>query len=364
MLDERKIEQLTERIITRIAKANTRVLGAIGEQIAYIGTLTPSKAQALVNTIKYGGKYEEIVKELSRITGANIRDIEKIFKIIAKDNLNFAKEFYEYRKKPFIPYEDNLYIQGITKAYTRQAIDGYISHTLGFKIDGNFKSIRETYLSVIDEAILRAETGQGFDTAMRDTVEQLGNSGIRTVDYDSGYSRRLDSSVRMHIQDGIIGMHNTMQQVIGEETEADGIEISHHRNSAPDHIDTVDGKQFTIKEFEELDLKRPVGTMNCRHLKYYIILDITPPRWSKEELEKDKEMNNKGFEYKGKHYTNYEGTQLQRRIEVEVRKQRDIQSMGNTQASERADKKIKALLKEYHNIAKISGLKTRMERLR
>lgn len=372
MLDNRKIEQLTERVVNRITKANTRILKAIGEQIAHIGTLTPTKAQELVNMLKYGGKYEELLQELSKITGQNIKDIEKIFEEVAKHNLNFNKEFYEYRNKPFIPYDENPYIQGITKAYTRQAIDGYVnlSRTLGFSkvVNGRvvYSPIRERYIEAIDEAILNVRTGQDFTSAMRHTVEELGNSGIRTVDYDSGYSRRLDSAVRQNIHDGIVGMHNTMQEVIGEEVGADGVEISHHRNAAPDHIDTVDGKQFTLEEFEVLDdsLERPVGTLNCRHLKRYIILEITPPRWTKEQLKKDKQDNEDGFMYKGKHYTNYEGTQLQRRIETEVRKQRDIQSMGNAEASSRADKRIKDLMKQYNDIHKISGLETRMERLR
>ena len=80
------------------------------------------------------------------------------------------------------------------------------------------------------------------------------------------------------------------------------------------------------------------------------------------------ESNNKGFELDGKHYTTYEGTQLQRRLETEIRKQKDIQILGKgarqKEVVAEAQAKITALTQKYKELSDISGLPTRMQRMR
>ena len=56
-------------------------------------------------------------------------------------------------------------------------------------------------------------------------------------------------------------------------------------------------------------LDRHVGELNCYHYIYSIVLGVSKPLYSKEELETDKRANEEGFEFEGKHYTMYEGTQ-------------------------------------------------------
>ena len=53
-----KIELITERLARRIEKANAYVLKEIGRSIKEIGTINPTKANQLVQIIKYGGNYD------------------------------------------------------------------------------------------------------------------------------------------------------------------------------------------------------------------------------------------------------------------------------------------------------------------
>lgn len=373
MLDDKKIEILTERVVNRLTKANTKLLTEIGKKINLIGSINPSDLDKIVNMLKYGGDYESIIAELMKATGLNNKDLLMIFDRVAEHNLNAVKDLYKYRDMEFIPYKDNKALQSIVKQVSESAVKDYLnlSNTLGFRkiVNGRVKyeTLRETYVNAIDEGVLAVRTGTtDYNSAMKSVVKELGESGVRTVDYESGYSHRLDTAVRMNIQDSIMRLHNETQKHIGKELATDGIEVSHHKNAAPDHIDTIDGKQFTNMQFERInsELERPVSTMNCRHITYSIILGISKPRWSEEELLKDKEENEKGFVYKGNHYTNYEGTQLFRKIETKVREQQDIKAMGNIEATTEADKKIRMLMKEYNEIAKVSGLQTRKERLK
>ena len=136
MLSDEVIEKVTERLVNRIEQGNTYVLEQIGKSIKKIGTLSPSKAHELEQILKYGGDYDKIVKKLAKITKLNIKDIKKIFEEVAKSDYQFAKQFYDYRGKKFIPYKDNVELQRQVKAITNTMIDNYISKTksIGFSL--------------------------------------------------------------------------------------------------------------------------------------------------------------------------------------------------------------------------------------
>ena len=122
--------------------------------------------------------------------------------------------------------------------------------------------------------------------------------------------------------------------MFGKEYGADGIEISVHSNPAPDHED-IQGRQFSIEEYDKLQAgeiakdvkgimydgsdKRQIGQYNCYHDIFNIILGVSKPIYTDKQLKEIVQNNQEGFEYEGKHYTNYEGTQLQRRLETEKR---------------------------------------------
>ena len=64
----------------------------------------------------------------------------------------------------------------------------------------------------------------------------------------------------------------------------------------------------------------------------------------------------------------YEGTQLQRKIETEIRKAKDIQiiakASGNKELVQESQTRITQLTYKYRELSKISGLPTQLERAR
>lgn len=377
ILDDKIIDVLVDRLVRRIEQGNVYILEKIGESIKHIGTLSPSKAQQLINVLKYGGNYDKILKKLAQITELNVKDIEKIFESVAKENQYFAKQFYDYRDIKFIPYEQNISLQNQVKAIAKITMDRYVnmSNTLAFSelVNGKivYTDLAKKYQQLIDEAVLNVSQGKtDFNSNMYKTIKDLGKSGIRTVDYANGYSKRLDSAVRMNLKGALRDMSNELQKQFGEEFDYDGIEVSHHENSAPDHIDTIDGKQFSKEEFEKInsELDRPVGQLNCYHYIFPIILGVSKPSYTKEQLENDKKKNLEGCVIDGKKYTLYEVTQLQRRLETEIRKNKDVQILakasGIKELVRESQQKITELTNKYREVSKISGLPTRLERAR
>lgn len=397
MLDEKIIEKLSERLVNRIQQGNEYILKIIGESIKKIGTLSPSKAQQLAQILKYGGNYNKILNELARITDLNVKDIEKIFEEVAKENYLFAKQFYNYRNVEYIPYEKNISLQRQVKALADITAKEYMNicntRALGFivkDIYGNnkFVGLAEQYQKAIDEAVLNVAQGKDtFQNQMYKTIKEMGTSGIKTVDYESGYTRRLDSSVRMNMQRALTNLSNTLQKQFGEEYGADGVEISVHINPAPDHA-KAQGRQFSKEEYATLqrygtakdytgktidlhmhsDDFRPIGEYNCYHTEFSIVLGVNKPEYTDKQLQEIIDNNNKGFEIDGKHYTMYEGTQMQRRLETAIRKQKDVQILAkesnNKELIQESQQKITELTNKYKELSETSGIQTKMQRMR
>jgi hypothetical protein len=411
MISEEQIELLVERLINRIEEANTYFLMKMGSSIKKIRNLTPTQAQELVQILKYGGNYEDIIREIAKYTNLNVKDIDEIFSNYAKKDQMFYEKFYKYRNIPFVPFEQNSALIMQTMALSNMAKKELYNFTrpnvLGYTIRDErgiprFYGLKETYNRVLDEALLNVSQGkQTFDSAMSRIMKDIGGSGLKTIEFASGRSMRLDSAVRMHLQDALRILHNENQRIIGEEFDYDGIEITHHSNAAPDHIDTIDGKQFALvdiikehiekgiptevdkirgnqvwvdgKVYDDFNavnnaLQRPVSTLNCKHKTFTIILGVSKTEYTQEQLDEDKEKNIQGFEFEGKHYTNYEGTQLQRSIERAIREQKDTQILakasGNKELIGEAQQKITQLTHKYNELSKISGLPTKAQRLR
>lgn len=411
MQDERLIEIITERLIQRIQDTNTYILKEIGNSIKQIRDVTPTKRLQLIQILRYGDNYQNMLKKISEMTDLNVKDIEDIFMSVSKKDYQFAEKFYKARNIEPIPFKDNIRLINQTRAIARVIQRDMYSFTrenvLGYSIkdlQGNtqFVGLKETYNRAIEEAMLNVYQGkETFNTSMSKIMKDIGGSGLKTLDYSSGRSIRLDSMVRMHVQDGLRVLHNADQELFGEEFEYNGIEVTHHINSAPDHIDTVDGKQFAVikriqeqidggieneikqsdirgnqvkvkgKWYDDFDavnnsLLRKVSTLNCRHEIFTIILGVSEPEYTQEQLDEDKKQNIDGFNFEGKHYSMYEGEQLLRKAELELRKSKDTQilarSSNNVELVGEMQSKITQLTNKYRDILKASGLKSKLNR--
>lgn len=388
MLNNEQEEKLVQILIDRINALNEDILTIIGNRIKQIGELTPTQVHQIQQMLMYDTDIDTIVQKLAEVTNMNVNDIYNMFEYSAKTNQDFAKQFYKARGISYIPYAQNKALKEQIKAIAKITAKEYanISRTsaIGYTVKdlkGNlvFKDISSTYKDIIDKAILNVSQGKTtYQQEMRKAIKQIGQSGLKTIDYESGRSVRLDSAIRQNTLEGLRTLTNQIQEQFGEEFGADGVEVSHHINSAPDHIDTVDGKQFSLngdrvvngklyKDFNTVNnsLDRQVSTLNCRHYIFSIVLGVNKPQYTDKQLEEDKKKNKEGFDFEGKHYSNYEGEQLQRLIEREIRKQKDVQilakSSGDKELTLQAQTKITQLTAKYKQLCNVSGLPNQLK---
>lgn len=385
-----KLELALERFVRRFEEFNTKVLEEFGKTISKFDGLTATQAHKIAQQLKNGRNIEKILADLERISELSRKDIEDLLEITAKENITFANTYYEAKAMDKVSYETSKQFQDLVKAVEKTTKGEFInlSKTTALKlldIDKNplYLDIKKAYNEVIDRCVLAVSTGQNnYQKAMYDTIKQLANSGVRKIYYDNvgkkrpdgtiikyPYSRRLDSSVRQNILEGVRQVNIGVQEQVGKEFGADGVEISAHGMCAEDH-QNIQGKQYSKKEFNKLNssLDRPIGTMNCGHFVFSIVLGISSPNYTQKQLNQFKKESNEIIEYEGKKYTRYEATQVQRRLETKIRQQKDLQitskASGNKEGVQTAQQNITSLTKKYKDFSEKAGLDTQMQRMR
>ena len=113
--------------------------------------------------------------------------------------------------------------------------------------------------------------------------------------------------------------------------------------------------------------KLRIGTLNCGHAASPIILGVNSPQYTEEELEKFRKDNEEGVTIDGRHYTQYEATQRQRKIERAIRKQKNKilvdEGLGDKDKLQTDQIRYRVLEQEYKRFSKAAGLRVQHERL-
>lgn len=393
MLNDSQIENLIKPFVDRQIALESYIINTIAERVKEIGTLSKTDVYRLQQLYKTGSNARAITKEIANVLNIQEKSAKKMIKEVAIKTYADAKPFYDYRHRQQIPYAQNTKLQRTVNAISKQTADTFKnlsnSKATGFYIRDakhptklKFQTVTETYQSVIDEAVQNVQSGVlDFDTAMRRTLKQLVDSGYRRAYWDSGYSRRLDSTVRMNILSGIRQINQQVQLQIAEEIKADGIELSAHSFSAPDH-EPIQGHIFTMDEFDKMQnemdfediahnkfpsMRRPIGEWNCKHFTQAIILSQHKPTWTLQELEELKSANAKGYTTKdGKHLSMYDCTQVQRKYETDIRYAKEGYMMAkkanNEDLMEFYASKISRLNQEYNQFSKDCHLRKQRNR--
>ena len=395
MLNENQINLIIERLVNRITQGNSFILKKLGKILNKIKNVDDDKIYQLQQELKYGDDFNDIMQRIRKFTALNIKDIDKIFMEVARKNQQFAKKYYDYKNINMTPLDENESLKQVVSTYSREVINNYtnISNNVGYTLFNTsdillFLPLAMAYQNFVDYAILKRYLGKEiFIQEIELQVKKVAKSGLKSYDYSNGRAYRLDNALKMEMQQGIRDMTNDLQRRFGEEYGADGIEISVHDYPAPDHAE-VQGHQFTKEEFEKFqndmdatDIngvvfpaefeghdRRAIGEYNCYHYVFYVVLGVDEPEYSHEDLSEIVKQNDNGFFFDGKHYTMYEGIQLQNRIEREIQGQEDIKAMaheiGDSDLEMKARRKIVDLSSKYKELSDISGLPTQIDKLK
>jgi hypothetical protein len=373
------ISNLANKLSNRYSELEIRTLNRIGKRIKDIGEVLPSDATQLARLRDIGGDIVWFKTYIAHITGLSMQEVDALFAAAAADNMDFARGFYDEKGKTYVPYAENKPLQRTVAAQstvtngTLQNLSQTTVCNIGTADKQNFVPFDVAYQKIVDDAITAVQSGvRDYNSVMREILRPFAGSGLQTVEYGSGHTRRLDSAFRQNLLDGVRAVNQAVADQIGNEIGADGYEISAHMTCATDHL-PVQGRRFSKAEFAKLQtglpfsdekgrtyraIKRPIGKWNCRHTATPVLLGLSHSQYTDEQLKELQEANEKKIKVGGKDYTAYELSQLMRQIETEIRKAKNevviCEAMGDTVGANAARRKVRDYTAMYENVSRAS----------
>lgn len=366
MLTPEQIEGFRLAAGRLIDPINTYLLKDIARRIQDAGKLTSTAAYEAWRAEWLGKDRKELERDLAQMLGVTRREARKLLRTAARYGYDTTLSRYPGH---LIPFDANPAIQQIVSAAVALAGDELknITQTKALMLMdpyGQYQTLPKAYMACTDYAFQQVFTGAAdYNTAIRRACSGIVKHGV-SVAYASGVHAGLEAAIRRNIMGGLGLMTEQISQQNHDALGCNGWEISAHANSAPDH-EPIQGLQYSDAAYEELNnsLVRRIGTLNCGHVASPIILGVTRPQYTAAELEQFRQDNEKGVTFDGQHYTGYEATQMQRRMERAIRAQkRRVLLAGPEDAAPRKSRLV-LLQQEYHRFSDGVGLRTEDERL-
>ena len=372
MFDEVSIARAVDEVMKNIERVNQAYIQKIANQINKIGQLNASSINRITLMTEMGADIAEITNQLRAATQLTEQQMMVIYQR-ALDDMADDPRFSAALKHTEIKPEDTERINQYARAVSMQTAQQIENLS-------NTTSLMPQYKDAVDKAILAVNTGlTDYRSATRDVIRDLGTNGMQ-VYYESGCHRRLDTAIRQNIIDGANQIAQNCSDMMGEALGYDAVEITAHAMSAPDH-EPVQGRVFLKAEFEKMQngsdfqdidgnsyegFMRPIGEWNCKHFAMSFSTKYSKRKFTDEQLEQFAEANEKGCEIDGKHYTKYGASQLMRRIETQVRREKDVanaaKAAGDDVLRKQCQVRINQLMQKYNKVAATANLKPHRER--
>ena len=366
------MEQLYRSLQLNIMSDLTERLKANGEEIT-------SAADWQINRLyELGVSKDEIDSLIQSTLDVSDDEIDRIYDEVVKSGYARNEELYTSKGKEYIPYAENKQLQQLVKAVKNQTKSECrnITGSLGFAVRNadntlSFTPLADFYQRTLDNGLMQIASGAvDYNTVLKRAVKAMTDSGLRTVDYASGWSNRVDVAVRRALMTGFNQVVAKVNEDNAEQLGTEYFEVSYHRGARPTH-QVWQGRVYSKKELETVcGLGTVTGLCgaNCYHSYSPFMKGIDTPTYSEEELDRMNEEENTPKEYNGKEYTAYEAQQRQRRLETAMRADRqqiELLTQGGADYDTITGAKVRYFQRqdEYVKFSKAMGLPEQWERI-
>ena len=366
------MEQLYRSLQLNIMSDLTERLKANGEEIT-------SAADWQINRLyELGVSKDEIDSLIQSTLNVSDDEIDRIYDEVVKSGYARNEELYTSKGKEYIPYAENKQLQQLVKAVKNQTKSEYrnITGSLGFAVRNadntlSFTPLADFYQRTLDNGLMQIASGAvDYNTVLKRAVKAMTDSGLRTVDYASGWSNRVDVAARRALMTGFNQVVAKVNEDNAEQLGTEYFEVSYHRGARPTH-QVWQGRVYSKKELETVcGLGTVTGLCgaNCYHSYSPFIKGIDTPTYSEEELDRMNEEENTPKEYNGRQYTAYEAQQRQRRLETAMRADRqkiELLTQGGADDDTITGAKVRYFQRqdEYVKFSKAMNLPQQWERI-
>ena len=362
--------------------------------------------EEICSRLKISGQLNEVTVQDIRALRSHGLDLEDIKRAVAKaagtgmDQLNALLDNVVQRNQAYytsmiglaqVTAPERLIDQKDIYAICEQTRGEYrnITRSMGFLVRQGRRRIMlppgRAYQWALDSALLQVQSGAvSYSQAIAEQVKQLAESGLKTVSYDSGHVDSVDVAVRRALMTGVNQLNAKYREQSSDYLETDLVEVTAHTGArdtgtGPANHKSWQGKVYRWSQkprasrgsYPDLVKKTGYGTgeglcgWNCRHSFYPFLEGVSERAYTDGELEN---IDPPPVTFEGRSYTAYEATQMQRRIERTVRRQKRLktayQAAGLTVEAQAASIRLRRLNETYRAFSKAAGLPEQRERMK
>lgn len=336
--------------------------------LRYLNADKDFKMAVAENTKAYKQEIQDIIDEtVKKAKEAGKRLVAEAGDMSWNNDLSMWKEHGADLKRP------NTMSQ-LVRAFQLQTIGSLrnLTQTMGFRntVLGT-TGVMEAYQREIDIATLKVASGvSSYDQAVNDCVKRLAQSGLRSVDYESGRSYQLDTAARMCVRTGTSQLAGRITEMNLESTGVDLVITSQHTGSRPEHA-VWQNKVFSYsgKSKKYPDFRKGTGYGTAGGLKGVNCTHSFHPFWEgMDKIPKDIKPP-EPVTVNGKQYGYYEASQRQRKMERDIRAtKREIEAQkaidGDQERVEELRARLRRQKEEYYDFSSKVDILPRDSRLR
>lgn len=289
---------------------------------------------------------------------------------------------------------DRSFLPQLVDAVGKQTADTMksLAQSTGFKTMSGYESVESLYRRELDKAMIKVCTGAfSREQVIYDTVHSLAESGLRTVDFASGYSMQLDTAVKAAVRTGVHQISARIMDANIQNTGENLVYVSKHwgaRNTGTGHAnhEQWQGKVYFIKDGTDysgeahrigqdrimslwyatgysVDNSRtndPLGLngYNCRH-KHHVWFEGVSSLPKEDPEPEPVTVNGKTYDYYG---MSQKMRSMERNIRALKREREALSSLGGD--TKAISSKIKGKIREYEEFCRKCGVKPDINRLR
>lgn len=382
---------------------NPEVLDALPEELAelYRG-LEDTLLEEICSRLKAADQLNEVtvqdIREL-RAHGIDLKEIEQAIRqtsVISEKKLKKLLDDVVERNQKY--YTEMIDLAHVTQPETlmdavtvdtirRQTLDTFrnLTASMGFLVDAGRTMLppAKAYQWALDNAVLQIQSGAiNYNQAIKTAVKQLAESGLKVVDYESGHRDQIDVAARRAVMTGVNQICAKYTDQSAEYLDTPYFEVSAHAGARDkpgpspwsSHKDWQ-GKVYSTRSgdiypsiYEVCGLGAVDGLegANCRHRRNVWVEGVSERTYTDDQLEHiDDDL---GCEFDGKKYTAYEATQMQRRVEREVRRLKRekaaYKAAGLHEDDTAVNIRLRRLNAKYKAFSAAAGLPEQRERMK
>lgn len=372
-----------ERIMTSMEIA---VMAEIVERIKNAGEVTPLIDWTLSRLTAIGESKAKIKKIIGNALVDSDLRIDKVYEQAVRSDYVINKELYQAVGKDYIPYHENKWMQQTIEAIKAQTKESLrpmenITQTTGFNVmmgkEKVFTPLSEYLEQTLDKAMMEITTGiKTYSQAINSVIDEMTSSGLRTINYASGRSDRVEVAARRALMTGVSQLTDKVNEKNAEELQTDYWEVEWHMGARNTGTGFMNHQSWQGKVYNSSEMRTVCGLgemlgyagINCYHIRFPFLPGISKRKYTDEWLAEQNRKENTKKTFNGKEYDTYGAIQYQRRLERTIRKlKEDIKLLERAKADpdniSAAKIRLRVTSKTYTDISKEMNIPQQLERI-